>query len=322
MDSDTQREIAKQLNNLRGEIQQEIDQKIRDHRHEGLQSTQVNAFDLFGHPVMEVTAIPTPATQIYSILSATIATTGNTDIYVIAPMVGVLSSILFSGVDALAASDTNYITWTITNLGQAGAGTNAMLSSSDANTTKSTGGAAISANTKKTLTKNTTASLITVLTGDRLLIRAAVTGTLANTVTFPTYMLQFDGPSLGDVSIIGTTDAFVVAPFSGNLISVDFSGGSALSASDTNYVTWTVTNLGQTGSGTTEMLATVPAGINTTKSTGGTAISASTKYPLTISAVSASNNDIKEGDRLRIRATVTGILASHVTFPSYTLRFR
>ena len=96
----------------------------------------------------------------------------------------------FSGTDALAASDTNYITWTFTNLGQAGSDTDAILASSDANTTKSTGGSAISANTKRTLTLTSALTDLDVIEGDRIRIRAAVTGTLANTVTFPVYLIQ------------------------------------------------------------------------------------------------------------------------------------
>src|SRR5688572_5763006 len=80
--------------------------------------------------------------------ATTIATTGNTDLYVIVPETGVLDSVDFSGVDVLAASDTNYITFSITNLGQAGAGSTALLAATDANTTKTTGGTALAANTK------------------------------------------------------------------------------------------------------------------------------------------------------------------------------
>jgi len=122
---------------------------------------------------------------------ATIATTGNSDVYVICDAAGTLTAARFSGVDALAASDTNYITWTITNLGQTGSGSAAMLAATDANTTKSTGGTATSANAVRSLTLNGTAANLVVAAGDRLRIRAAATGTLANTVTFPVYNLTF-----------------------------------------------------------------------------------------------------------------------------------
>lgn len=122
---------------------------------------------------------------------ATITTTGNSDVYIIAPQAGTLTSALFSAVDALAASDTNYITFSITNLGQAGAGSTAMLAATDANTTKATGGTALSANTKRTLSLNGTAADLVVAAGDRLRCRAAATGTLANTETFPVWQLTF-----------------------------------------------------------------------------------------------------------------------------------
>jgi hypothetical protein len=160
-----------------------IEQAIQEHGHRGLGDGQrINDFDIFGNFPSR-----TP------VVSATIATTGNTDCYVIAPISGTLLSLDFSGVDALATSDTNYITWTVTNLGQAGAGTTAMLTTTPAgiNTTKATGGTAIAANTKYSLTISVSTNALRVVEGDRLLIRAAVTGTLANTVTFPTYMLRF-----------------------------------------------------------------------------------------------------------------------------------
>jgi hypothetical protein len=123
---------------------------------------------------------------------ATIATTSTSDAYVIAPVNGKLSAALFSAIDALAAHGSNYITFSITNLGQAGAGSNAMLLASDANTTKTTTGSAIAANTKRTLTLNTDASKRAVVAGDRLRIRATATGTLANTVTGANFLLTFD----------------------------------------------------------------------------------------------------------------------------------
>ena len=122
---------------------------------------------------------------------ATIATTGNSDVYVIADAAGVLSSARFSGTDALAASDTNYITFSITNLGNTGSGSAAMLAATAANTTQVTGGTALTANALRNLTLNGTAANLVVAAGDRIRARAAVTGTLANTVTFPVYNLIY-----------------------------------------------------------------------------------------------------------------------------------
>lgn len=127
------------------------------------------------------------------VVSASIATTGNTDNYVIVPETGTLDSVDFSSLAALTANDSNYITFSITNLGQAGAGSTAMLAATDANTTKSTGGTGLSANTKRSLTLHGTAANLAVTAGDRLLIRAAATGTLAGAVTVPVYLLRFTG---------------------------------------------------------------------------------------------------------------------------------
>jgi len=126
-----------------------------------------------------------------NVQGGTIATTGNTDEYLIAPKTGKLTGMDFSGIDALAANDTNYITYSVTNLGQAGAGSTAMLAATDANTTKATGGTALAANTKRALTLHGTPANLAVTVGDRLRIRAAATGTLANTVTKPVYLMQF-----------------------------------------------------------------------------------------------------------------------------------
>lgn len=162
------------------EFQQSMLNNIKEHRHDGIEATQVISHDLFGETQSEIPATP-----------VTIATTGNTDWYVIAPFTGELVSIDFSGVTALAANDTNYITFTITNLGQDGAGTTVMLGAIDANTTKATGGVALVANTKRELIISTAINATQVAEGDRLLVRAAATGTLANTVTFPVYLLRF-----------------------------------------------------------------------------------------------------------------------------------
>lgn len=127
------------------------------------------------------------------VVSGTIATTGNTDAYIIVPQTGTLTGVDFSGTDALAANDTNYITFSITNLGQAGAGSTVMLAATDANTTKATGGTALVANGKRSLTVTGTGADLVVTAGDRLRVRVAATGTLANTVTFPAYLLRFGG---------------------------------------------------------------------------------------------------------------------------------
>lgn len=158
-----------------------IDEKISHHIHDGNFALRVNFPDLFLY------------TESINVPSATIAATGNTDTYLIAPRNMSLAQVYFSGTDALAANNTNFITWTITNLGQAGAGSAVMLATlpSGVNTTKATGGIAVGTNAKETLTP-ATGNVLKVMQGDRIRIRAAVTGTLANTVSFPLYMLIFN----------------------------------------------------------------------------------------------------------------------------------
>lgn len=121
----------------------------------------------------------------------TVATTGNSDDYIVAAYAGTLVSLDCSGVDALTANDTNYLTATLVNLGQAGAGSTAMLAASDANTTKATGGTGFAANAKRTFTVHGTGANLIVAAGDRLRLRFAATGTLANTVTFTRCIARF-----------------------------------------------------------------------------------------------------------------------------------
>lgn len=120
------------------------------------------------------------------------------------------------------------------------------------------------------------------------------------------------GASLGTIATTSTTDAYFIAPKSGTIVAAMFSGIDALATSDTNYITFSITNLGQAGAGSLAVLATSPAGINTTKATGGTAIAANTKMALTLSGT-AANLAVVEGDRIRVRATATGTLANTVT---------
>ena len=169
-----------EIQNLINELDAKLERLIREHNHDGLQATLVQDFNIFGSLPSRV---PTEG--------KTIATTGNTDWYIIAPISGQLSEVDFSGTDALAANDTNYITFSITNLGRSGAGSTAMLQSSDANTTKATGGTAISADTVRELLVSNAVNAGSVVKGDRLRIRAAVTNTLANTITNSVLNLRF-----------------------------------------------------------------------------------------------------------------------------------
>ena len=117
----------------------------------------------------------------------TIPVTGNADAYAIVPEDGFLESVDFSGADAVPADNAKYVTFSITNLGQNGLGTTAMLAVTDANTTK----AGNAAHTRRKLVLSGVPGVLKVKTGDRLKISAVATGTLATAVTFPVILLRF-----------------------------------------------------------------------------------------------------------------------------------
>ncbi len=123
-------------------------------------------------------------------------------------------------------------------------------------------------------------------------------------------------PGLASIATTSTTDSYVQVPKSGRVVSIKFSSLGALAAHDSNYITWSVTNLGQGGAGSTALLAT--SDLNTTKATGGVAITATASKSLVLHGT-AANLDVVEGDVLRIRATATGTLAGAVTVPSYNI---
>ena len=126
-------------------------------------------------------------------VTATQGTTGAVFIDIFCPAAGTVSGVTVNAVDTLATSDTNYITWTVVNRGQAGAGTAAVIAATAANTTKVTGGSALTANTNRSLTLTSTAADYAVAAGDVIRITTTATGTLANTVTIPRYLVVFAG---------------------------------------------------------------------------------------------------------------------------------
>lgn len=126
-------------------------------------------------------------------IANTIATTGTTDTFVLVPATGTVSAVYFNAADALATNDTNYLTFSLTNMGQAGAGTTNILAAGDPNTTKATGGSAIAANTLRTLSLSATGADLIVNAGDLLRFRATATGTLANQVTVPRILITYAG---------------------------------------------------------------------------------------------------------------------------------
>jgi hypothetical protein len=117
--------------------------------------------------------------------TTSIATTSTTDEYIIAAKTGKVTAIKLNSLSGLAAHDSNYITPTVVNLGAAGSGTAALLAASDANTTKATGGSALTANVLRSWTLSSTVADLNVTEGDVIRLRATATGTLAGAVTRP-----------------------------------------------------------------------------------------------------------------------------------------
>lgn len=113
----------------------------------------------------------------------TITTTVAKSFDFIMPATGTVTNAKFWGTATLATDNTNYVTFTLTNLGQAGSGTTVMLAATDANTTKVTGGSAVTADVPRNLTLTGTAANLAVNSGDLIRLTVTQTGTLANTIT-------------------------------------------------------------------------------------------------------------------------------------------
>lgn len=131
------------------------------------------------------------ATKSIHLALGTIATTGATIVTLPVAHAGTLAAVKFCAKDALAAHDSNYLTFAITNKGQSGAGSTAMLSATASGTTKATGGAAIAAYTTRDCPLHATGGNAALASGDCLELSVTATGTLANTVTEAAMRLDY-----------------------------------------------------------------------------------------------------------------------------------
>jgi hypothetical protein len=120
-------------------------------------------------------------------LMATIATTGSQEILFVAPCAGTLAGAALAAKDALAASDTNFLTFTVTNKSNS----NAVMLAATGQTTQVTGGAALAAYGRRVLALSATPANLVVALGDVITFQTSATGTLANTVTEPVAILTF-----------------------------------------------------------------------------------------------------------------------------------
>ena len=131
-----------------------------------------------------------------------------------------------------------------------------------------------------------------------------------------------DAGAANDIVVTAATvsDASFMVPRAGFLQSVQLIAEDALALSDTNFLTFSLINNGNSGAGTTEMLS-VTADTHTTKTTGpGIAITAETGRPFTVSATAASLR-VAAGDLLTFKSTVTGTLVNAVNKPKVRLIF-
>lgn len=123
-----------------------------------------------------------------------IATTSTTDLYFMSNCDFKVEAIKVAGSATLTADNTNYVTWTLTNLGTGGAGTTVMLSTADTNTTKATGGSTLTLIVPRTLVLTATDASLKVKAGELIRLRTTATGTLANTV--PTFTAWLTGANV------------------------------------------------------------------------------------------------------------------------------
>ena len=117
---------------------------------------------------------------------------GNYPSYTMAPEDGYLHSVEVSNTNNLAASDTNFVTFSLLNWGQDGSSSREMLASVPENTTKATGGSAAVANARKTLKVVQNYDLLKVKAGDRLQFVGVVTGTLPAALANGVALIRFN----------------------------------------------------------------------------------------------------------------------------------
>jgi len=112
---------------------------------------------------------------------------GTLEILLVVPFAATVSSVRVAFKDALAANDTNFVTFRLINKTTADSD---VIAATDANTSKATGGTAIAAYTTRTLTLATAAG-VAVAAQDVLALRITGAGTLANTLTEGTLIINY-----------------------------------------------------------------------------------------------------------------------------------
>jgi len=132
---------------------------------------------------IQVTGASMSGTARSKTIQKTIATiptaAGTAEFLVIVPFASTISSVRVVFKDALATDNTNFVTFRLINKSAADAD---VIAATDANTTKTTGGSALTAYTPRTMTLATAAG-VDVAAQAILALRITGAGTLANTLT-------------------------------------------------------------------------------------------------------------------------------------------
>jgi hypothetical protein len=118
------------------------------------------------------------------------------------PGAATLRAVKLSAKTTIATSDTNYWTFALTNKGAAGDGTTPMLAATDANTTKATGGSALTGYVARSLTLHGTAGNLAVTPGHVLELTMTKTAAAA-AIDQPVVELQFEAPDQSASNAIG-----------------------------------------------------------------------------------------------------------------------
>lgn len=111
---------------------------------------------------------------------------GTLEFLIIMPFTSTISSVRVAFKDALAANDTNFVTFRLINKTTADSD---VIAATDANATKLTGGTALVAYAVRTLTLANAAG-VAVAAQDLLAVRITGTGTLANALTEGTIIIN------------------------------------------------------------------------------------------------------------------------------------
>lgn len=220
-----------------------------------------------------------------------LAATTNIDIFE-APVAGRVVSFEVAVTTTISQSDTNFWEFNLVNESNDGTGTDDILDNTgDANTTKSTGGTGITADILQSLALN--ASNVALTAGDVLRLGMTKNASAADLKGLY-YKLVFATDA----------DTYIVhiSEFAGTVASFKITNTNAVSASDSDYYEFNLINKSNDASGAADVLDNT-SDANTTKSTGGSAISAFIERNF---AIDTANDDLVAGDVLLLQVTPTG----------------